>query len=115
MRGTQMTEQEAKTKWCPHMPYCVNPHQVAVVSAAEYKQTRCCASGCMMWRWAESVQEYGLIDTASKFYTTETERPAHIPKTWNFRPSDEGPSCWAEPEEETLARRKGYCGLAGKP
>lgn len=46
-----MTEQEAATKWCPHMPYCVNPHQVAVVSAAEYKQTRCCASDCMMWRW----------------------------------------------------------------
>lgn len=114
MRVIVVTEQEAKTKWCPHMTYCVNPHHVMDGLAAEYVQAKCCASECMAWRWSESVPVFGFVG-ANKFYTYETERPAHIPETWEFCPSDDGPSCWAEPEEETLARRSGYCGLAGKP
>lgn len=50
-----MTEQEATTKWCPHMTYCVNPHHVMDGLAAEYVQARCCASECMMWRWDGEV------------------------------------------------------------
>ena len=46
-----MTEQEAKTKWCPHMTYLVNPHQVIDGMAAEYVQAQCSASECMAWRW----------------------------------------------------------------
>jgi len=41
-----MTEEEAKTKWCP------------MVHAIHYdKDDHCLGSGCMMWRWND---EYTL-------------------------------------------------------
>ena len=46
-----MTEQEAKTKWCPHMTYCANPAQLYESNFAVYDNSMCCASECMAWRW----------------------------------------------------------------
>ena len=55
MRRIVVTEQEAKTKWCPHMTYCVNPHHVMDGLAAEYVQAKCSASECMAWRWHGNI------------------------------------------------------------
>lgn len=49
-----MTEAEAKTKWCPmvrtglNAGMAVNHH----VSGDVHDETRCIASGCMMWRYS---------------------------------------------------------------
>jgi hypothetical protein len=45
MEATMITEQEAKTKWCP------------MVRSAPNEAAHCVASNCMMWRWAN----YGTI------------------------------------------------------
>lgn len=48
-----VTEEEAKTKWCPEVRtgltagMAVNHH----ISGDVHDETRCIASGCMMWRW----------------------------------------------------------------
>ena len=52
-----MTEDEAKTKWCPHRRIGeeVSGGIDAVYHyAATNNGARCIGSGCMMWRW-----EYG--------------------------------------------------------
>ena len=54
-----MTEQEAKTKWCPMVRAAKNVQPVQLMgqanmdpaSARNPEQARCIGSGCMMWRW----------------------------------------------------------------
>lgn len=41
---SEMTEEEAKQKWCPHT-------QVAHGNMAEFGRANCIGSACMMWRW----------------------------------------------------------------
>lgn len=43
-----MTEEEAHTKWCPMARPVLN-EQTTMASVRD--DTRCIASGCMMWRW----------------------------------------------------------------
>jgi hypothetical protein len=56
-RRKDMTEQEAKTKWCP-MARCKIDHDCADTIAvnrwsdgAMIRGSLCVASDCMMWRW----------------------------------------------------------------
>jgi len=78
-----MTEDEAKTKWCPQ---------------AEHRDWKCIASACMAWRWAE--------------------KPPEIERTiWPSNPAERR-KMQAEEEArlaERFKRRKGFCGLAGRP
>lgn len=53
-----MTEDEAKTKWCPMVRagidagMAVNHHvDMRPKGDGVYDQSRCIGSGCMMWRW----------------------------------------------------------------
>ena len=58
-----MTEDQAKTKWCPFVRtgltagMAVNRH---VADYGVYDETRCIGSGCMMWRAAGKTGWCGL-------------------------------------------------------
>lgn len=61
-----MTEDEAKTKWCPFarvpMSYLDNSPAPAVNRAysgnSAYEGSLCIASACMAWRWAGTASQY---------------------------------------------------------
>lgn len=106
-----MTEEEAKTKWCP--AFRGNDHGINRPLEMENLIGRCLGSACMAWRWLlstdlararaclaegrkidaikalrEAFPGYGLLEAKQ---VIEGERP------W---PSDD---------------REGFCGLAGAP
>lgn len=120
----KMTEKEAAGKWCPHVRIAVlaghggaacNKHPDADIDA----HCRCAGSRCAMWRWADSPSCRRIRLCDQLHATTEPERPSSMPTSWVFEPwapaHPDGWAQWIEPEEEAHARRRGYCGLAGKP
>ena len=53
-----MTEDQARTKWCPHVRYGDGGDDVATnrcgkFTSENHEWARCIASDCMMWRWGE--------------------------------------------------------------
>lgn len=88
-----MTEDEAKTKWCPFARVVIlgegspiGPANRAVGKGGTEgtKGARCIVSACMAWRW----------------------------RGWFL---DEDRDCHATPPPADPAVRLGYCGLAGGP
>ena len=66
-----MTEEEAKSKWCPFAR--VKLYTVSAEPAANRKpngelprQTLCVASTCMAWRWTPNVDMRAYTGTAAK-------------------------------------------------
>ena len=84
-----MTEDEAKTKWCPFVRETElrtgTWNRPGDRSRSDAERYNCCGSACMAWRWALSP-----------------DKAAHFNKTWKTK---------GEPEAYPV----GYCGLAGKP
>lgn len=78
------TEDEAKTKWCPLAPTYTLP------------SSRCIASECMAWRWAQ------------KRNPDWKPEPGYMMSVTPTHPADDEPLYVADPEH-------GYCGLAGQP
>ena len=86
-----MTEEEAKTKWCPYAMVaaitkefsCNRDHDGAI-----YQDNMCIASECMMWR---------EIRTSSGYKFSEPDKDGRV-------------TCLEGPEIVG-----GYCGLGGKP
>ena len=66
-----MTEDEAKTKWCPFVRtglvagMAVNRHVADAPKAVDgvYDETRCIGSACMMWREYRGAGWCGLAGT----------------------------------------------------
>lgn len=52
-----MTEEQAKTKWCPMFHIDASVAHVAVANM-QYRNN-CAGSGCMMWRWNEAYKANG--------------------------------------------------------
>lgn len=81
-----MTEDEAKTKWCPFAISAVNEGsanrmvftQLPAIGGAT-QAVNCISSACMMWRWDKEWQKFDDVIQA------------------------------------TPSNTSGYCGLAGKP
>ena len=52
-----MTEEEAKTKWCPHVRASIDGSPNASAnkdnSDWDYSKFKCIASDCMMWRYVD--------------------------------------------------------------
>ena len=96
-----MTEEEAKTKWCPFVRGVFGKNQndsfdlksntvhnrvlLDTGDVGIHPAINCIGSACMAWRWALSP-----------------DKAAHFNKTWKTK---------GEPEANPV----GYCGLAGKP
>ena len=49
-----MTEDEAKTKWCPH----------AGDSRMNVRSENCLGSACMAWRWTKDISNLSEIEKA---------------------------------------------------
>jgi hypothetical protein len=54
-----MTEDEAKTKWCPFSDVADATPAQAIVPA-----TRCIGSACMAWRWQDVSGPYASVNEA---------------------------------------------------
>ena len=86
-----MTENEAKTKWCPEVRtglvsgMVVNRHVAKGPYSRDdvYDETRCIGSLCMAWRWIIPSHDVVLEARAIGF--------------------------------EPMLKNRGYCGKAGKP
>ena len=101
-----LTENEASVQMCP-------------IRTRSNDFAYCDPLMCMAWRWAD-VPTWQRVQLAHDMHaTTEPKRPAHVPQSWVFEPYNQTDSdCyarWVEPKDEANARRRGYCGLAGKP
>lgn len=93
-----VTEEEAMMNWCPAMTTRRPKKSEAL------PDLRCLGSDCMAWRWAE-------MTPPAKVSKTLIEGWVHI----RAEDADDGVEYWIEPDEKRLERRRGYCGLAGKP
>ncbi len=83
-----MTEEEAKTKWCPMSELPVNVLAAEAsgnVSVDFAARAKCIGSACMMWRWDGELQYADTSGTSTKTLVS------------NF------------------SKIQGHCGLGGKP
>jgi hypothetical protein len=111
-----LTEEQAKQKWCPHYRVAICGGGESTYSEdnrpMEFEQdadektkwrptglvcrpARCIASGCMAWRWFDSVSDDG-----TRCHRKPTDMARREPEPHEGRPLNE---------------RRGFCGLAGKP
>lgn len=96
-----MTEEDAKTRWCPFSRVSCSGGPIEGNHAANRRATGgsispeylCIASACMAWRWA-------LVERTSD----DSGQPV---ETW--------PDLMPFHPKGTLLTRHGICGLAGKP
>lgn len=93
-----MTEEEAKSKYCP-----LSFHSLPA---------RCKGSECAWWVWTTNVMP-GVFVCSDPMATIEPPRPRHIPATWGWNPydADEGePAAWLQPLDEAKREQPGRCG-----
>lgn len=115
----RVTEQEAKTKWCPQVRASQGVGDANACNAGTSEgdrvptYSRCVGSECMMWRWGHEPHRtfWGCPDPNA---TIEPERPSHVPVSYIWCPCETDAAGWIEPPDSCEARRTGFCGLAGK-
>ena len=116
------TQKQASELWCPMVrvgvqPSSGGPSAINDPTTVNYHGS-CIAETCAMWRWVDKPSQVYRVTAMceDRFAETEPERPAGLNNTFVFVPCDENADAhWAEPEEVWLSRRRGYCGLAGRP
>jgi hypothetical protein len=87
-----MTEDEAKTKWCPYT------FMQATVLRNPGPIGNCIASGCMAWR----------IGYTQEYQSMASDDPPGA--GWTLSSSSGLKRIWTR-----MAQTEGYCGLAGRP
>lgn len=118
------TTEQALNLWCP-MVRASNgsDHPRNSGNSQAYRNpmdARCIADRCAMWRWRQSINDVSLTRYGCRDPLAETEphRPDGLNPTFEFVPHDPGEgneACWIEPLASQQARRRGFCGLAGRP
>ena len=109
-----LTEEEARTKWCPFMRYVFNDLGGGAnawegkdnVTVRSPNTCRCIASACMAWRWYERPDE-----ACRRTELWSREKNCRVNSAY-------GDDAWWRPIEhvgEKPPPRRGYCGIAGKP
>lgn len=134
-----ITEQEAKTKWCPHARATdmgEKPLSINRRGNAADPECLCLASACMAWRWGDEV----LREPPRRIWWPETDEvtvlrgvgpdrsdkvPASaqwVPLTGGDEADDHAGAYWEEAADEFKARvikardsRRGFCGAFGTP
>ena len=113
------TPEQASKLWCPMgrvgvMPDAGGP--AGINDSTSSFSCNCIASGCAMWRWGDPAPSRRVFVSESQ--TAISEPVGEYTGDWPFVPYDpiDGePACWLEPEDKAAARRRGFCGLAGRP
>lgn len=106
-----MTEEEARTKWCPFSRYAWNGGVTSNRGSANDQHpdfvyaTRCLGSACMLWRSvAHNPQRRWRVEwrgeTTTYFWDPSTHQEYADAKVEEMKPD-------VEP--------RGFCGLAGRP
>lgn len=61
-----ISEDEAKTKICPYIQYCVNARDACVEKYPPvYEQANCAGSNCMAWEWLGTELRLGRCSIIS--------------------------------------------------
>lgn len=131
-----MNEKEARVKWCPLTRAAkmqhgdVVPSQQAVFNRLAgdpgetviASVTMCIGTDCTMWRWYGTypISDFKIASNSKAMSEAEAGDLVKNPPPigWIFIPYNEqegDPARWVEPAELSHSRRKGYCGLAGRP
>lgn len=139
------TEPEARKTWCPfarHGDRANNRHGIGENSDELPQYARCIGSLCAAWRWSEpspgprtyirrelsdwieglspserEIHKHNPLRGFEDAYKHEPKRPQAVGDDWEYvlDLEEELAAFWIEPKGRTIERRKGYCGLAGKP
>jgi len=96
-----MTEDEAKTKWCPHVRHTALPMSNGDAAVYDNRSSEvafhvagcCIASECMAWRWSMEPN------------------PAYVEQA-NIWPDTRQPQ---QKQPMLPGKQRGHCGLAGRP
>lgn len=100
-----MTEDEAKTKWCPFVTAGAYARErMTSDEQSGENATRCIASACMAWRWSEPKRTAAFLE-AVQAHMKRQVKP-------NFNTSVQ--AVYAETGGQ-FERVEGHCGLAGAP
>jgi len=97
-----MTEEEAKTKWCP---FVTSAHYVSantLIGPRGLTELCCVSSGCMAWRWSETNRTAAYLQAVVE----------HMKATGdNFNKATQE----VVKRRDEFAHTDGFCGLAGAP
>jgi hypothetical protein len=105
-----VTEEEAKTRWCPFVrltadgqgEWHVNRDPSLPSSPGDTQAYRCIASACMAWRWLPAPE------VQSKLVAIRDYREQHNTDLVTAKNAVE--AAWTKP-----VATDGFCGLAGRP
>lgn len=101
-----MTEDEAKTKWCPAARFHAAPSDDIYSNRDDMLKSsihsRCLGSDCMAWRWDEAKRTLAFLEAVQAYMKTQ-------PKP-NFNTATQ--AVYAE-SGGRYERIEGGCGLAG--
>jgi hypothetical protein len=111
-----MTEDEAKTKWCPAYRVAMAGAGGSSMSTVSFRDLtnrpreggKCMASACMVWRVSGHSPEYTDVQN-----TAIGQKPKPVEgKVWRrVHRDDEAANDW----QWRLYATEGHCGLAGRP
>lgn len=111
-----VTEKQAGGMWCPQVKAGNGANHSKAMPLAGDVPNVCIGSRCMMWRWIgppSGCMSFRHIDPDA--VVEPVARAVDVPGHYVWSGAGAGNNAyWVEPEESCLARRTGYCGLAGR-
>jgi hypothetical protein len=109
-----LTEEEAKTKWCPFVRQNGDNNRPSG-NRSIYGEPMCIASQCMAWRWAQQYAREGFKwnPLSERRTTNNQEDGMPLPPDgngWEIYSAGITRTAWIR----RMTPKMGFCGLAGK-